>query len=126
MSCRSSSSSRRRALLVIAAVASLGCSEVRGRKKIQEANELYKRGRYQEAVSVFEAAEALLVLSQRRLLHGLLFCHWGESDLKGSAVQILRLRSFSDPYRIASGRQRWDKRIAKLWWLNSCIEGGSG
>ena len=60
MSCRSSSSSRRRALLVIAAVASLGCSEVRGRKKIQEANELYKRGRYQEAVSVFEAAEALV------------------------------------------------------------------
>jgi tetratricopeptide (TPR) repeat protein len=38
----------------------LGCSEVRGRKKIQEANELYKRGRYQEAVAVFESAEALV------------------------------------------------------------------
>jgi len=37
-----------------------GCSEVRGRKKIQEANELYKRGRYQEAVAAFEAAEALV------------------------------------------------------------------
>jgi tetratricopeptide (TPR) repeat protein len=42
------------------AVAQLGCSEVRGRKKIQEANELYKRGRYHEAVAAFEAAEALV------------------------------------------------------------------
>ncbi len=38
----------------------LGCSEVRGRKQIQEANELYKRGRYQEAVAAFESAEALV------------------------------------------------------------------
>jgi tetratricopeptide (TPR) repeat protein len=38
----------------------LGCSEVRGRKKIQEANELYKRGRYAEAVAAFEEAEALV------------------------------------------------------------------
>jgi len=37
-----------------------GCGEVRGRKKIQEANELYKRGRYQEAVAAFEAAEPLV------------------------------------------------------------------
>ena len=40
-----------------------GCSEVRGRKKIQEANELYKRGRYQQAVAVFEEAEALVPLA---------------------------------------------------------------
>ena len=33
---------------------------MRGRKKIQEANELYKRGRYREAVAAFEAAEALV------------------------------------------------------------------
>jgi tetratricopeptide (TPR) repeat protein len=46
----------------VLAVASsaLGCSEVRGRKKIQEATELYKRGRYREAVATFEAAEALV------------------------------------------------------------------
>jgi tetratricopeptide (TPR) repeat protein len=37
-----------------------GCGEVRGRKKIQEANELYKRGRYQQAVAAFEAAETLV------------------------------------------------------------------
>jgi len=37
-----------------------GCSEVRGRKRVQEANELYKRGRYREAVAVYEQAEALV------------------------------------------------------------------
>ena len=42
------------------AILLLGCTEVRGRKKIQEANELYKRGRYQDAVAAFEAAEALV------------------------------------------------------------------
>ena len=53
---------RRQALALAVALACLGggCSEVRGRKKIQEANELYKRGRYHEAVSAFEAAEALV------------------------------------------------------------------
>jgi tetratricopeptide (TPR) repeat protein len=45
---------------VAVATTSLGCSEVRGRKRIQEANELYKRGRYHEAVAVFESAEALV------------------------------------------------------------------
>ena len=47
-------------LAIIAAVGALGCSEVRGRKRFQEANELYKRGRYQEAVAAFESAEALV------------------------------------------------------------------
>jgi tetratricopeptide (TPR) repeat protein len=55
-------SSRSTICISIASVAVLaaGCSEVRGRKKIQEANELYKRGRYQQAVAVFEEAEALV------------------------------------------------------------------
>ena len=46
--------------LCVVLLAQLGCTEVRGRKKIQEANELYKRGRYREAVTAFEAAEALV------------------------------------------------------------------
>jgi tetratricopeptide (TPR) repeat protein len=46
--------------LCVALLAQVGCSEVRGRKKIQEANELYKRGRYREAVAAFEAAEPLV------------------------------------------------------------------
>ena len=56
MSCRFTTSSS----LALLAILQLGCSEVRGRKRIQEANELYKRGRYQEAVSAFESAEALV------------------------------------------------------------------
>ncbi|HVZ71579.1 MAG TPA: hypothetical protein VHJ20_04315 [Polyangia bacterium] len=37
-----------------------GCSDVRGRKLVQEGNDLYKRGRYADAVSVFREAEALV------------------------------------------------------------------
>jgi tetratricopeptide (TPR) repeat protein len=62
MSFRSSTSSNALIALIalVAAGGALGCSEVRGRKKIQEANELYKRGRYREAVAAFEAAAALV------------------------------------------------------------------
>jgi len=49
-----------RLALICLGLSAFACSEVRGRKKIQEANELYKRGRYQEAVAAFEAAEALV------------------------------------------------------------------
>src|ERR1044071_6108727 len=57
MSCRSTTCI---SLAVALALPAAGCSEVRGRKRIQEANELYKRGRYQEAVAAFEAAEPLV------------------------------------------------------------------
>src|SRR4029079_15885858 len=56
MSCRFTTSSS----LALLAILQVGCSEVRGRKSSQAANELYKRGRYQEAVSAFESAEALV------------------------------------------------------------------
>jgi len=35
----------------IAVVLGGGCTEVRGRKKIQEANELYREGKYADAVA---------------------------------------------------------------------------
>jgi tetratricopeptide (TPR) repeat protein len=56
----SCASSRSLALAVVVALAATGCSQVRGRKLVQEGNELYKRGRYTEAVAVFEEAEALV------------------------------------------------------------------
>jgi len=48
--------------LTITSLAALvsGCGQVRGRKLIQDANDLYKHGRYAEAVAVFEEAEALV------------------------------------------------------------------
>jgi tetratricopeptide (TPR) repeat protein len=50
------------ALLVALGVSGLatGCSDVRGRKLIQDANDLSKRGRYSEAVAVYEEAEKLV------------------------------------------------------------------
>jgi tetratricopeptide (TPR) repeat protein len=69
MSWTCTSSDRRRARgatlvalgVVIFVMAGLGgCSDVRGRKLIQEANDLYKRGRYTEAVAVYQEAEGLV------------------------------------------------------------------
>jgi tetratricopeptide (TPR) repeat protein len=72
MSCRSSTSAEgqvqarvvARAVALAAAVtvvlASGACSQIRGRKQVQEANELYKRGKYAEAVAAYEVAETLV------------------------------------------------------------------
>ena len=48
------------ALVSAAAASSSGCRQVRGRKAIQDANELYKKGQYVEAVALFERAQALV------------------------------------------------------------------
>jgi tetratricopeptide (TPR) repeat protein len=52
----------RSSICVSAAIAVLagGCTQVRGRKRIQEANELYRRGKYTEAVALYEEAEGLV------------------------------------------------------------------
>ena len=46
------------ALLML--LAGAGCRAVRGRKMIQDANELYRRGRFQDAVALFAEAEKLV------------------------------------------------------------------
>jgi tetratricopeptide (TPR) repeat protein len=43
-----------------AATTGTGCRAVRGRKMIQDANELYRHGRYREAVALFTEAEGLV------------------------------------------------------------------
>jgi tetratricopeptide (TPR) repeat protein len=48
------------AIVLLAAFSSTGCTQVRGRKRIQDANELYRRGKYTEAVALYEEAEALV------------------------------------------------------------------
>src|SRR5262245_10874316 len=60
MSCRSTSSSSRAAAVGLVVLAVASCGEVRGRKLVQEGNELYKRGKYAEAVATFEQAEPLV------------------------------------------------------------------
>ena len=44
-------------LLLLVFCASLGCSQVRGRRRIQKANQLYRDGQYKEAVAMFREAE---------------------------------------------------------------------
>lgn len=60
MSCSFSILSRTIAVLLAAAAVGGGCAEVRGRKKVQEANELYKRGKYAEAVATYDEAAELI------------------------------------------------------------------
>lgn len=50
------------ALVTLAATVAgtAGCRQVRGRKILQDANELYKKGRYVEAITLFERAETLV------------------------------------------------------------------
>jgi tetratricopeptide (TPR) repeat protein len=64
MSWTCTSSARRRCLglgvLLLTTGLAAGCSDVRGRKLIQEANDLYKRGRYSDAIAVYEQAEQLV------------------------------------------------------------------
>ena len=57
MSSRSSSCVSALALAIVLLPA---CTQVRGRKRIQEANELYRRGRYAEAVTLYKEAEPLV------------------------------------------------------------------
>jgi tetratricopeptide (TPR) repeat protein len=47
-------------LVSAAAAGGSGCRQIRGRKAIQDANELYKKGHYVEAVDLFERAQALV------------------------------------------------------------------
>ena len=47
-------------VLVSTAAGAAGCRQVRGRKAIQDANELYKKGQYVQAVELFERAQTLV------------------------------------------------------------------
>jgi tetratricopeptide (TPR) repeat protein len=57
MSSRSSSCASALALAIALLPA---CTQVRGRKRIQDANELYRRGKYAEAVALYKEAEAFV------------------------------------------------------------------
>src|SRR6266536_4543246 len=52
---------RRKTLLLIALISSsVGCTQLRGRRKLKEGNEDYKEGRYAEAVQAYQQAERLV------------------------------------------------------------------
>jgi len=50
--------SRKICLVIAVALLAGGCQEVRGRRKVQEGNRLYRDGQYKDAVSCYKEAEA--------------------------------------------------------------------
>jgi tetratricopeptide (TPR) repeat protein len=48
------------AVALLAGAGATGCSEVRGRRRVQEGNRLYKDGQYKDAVAMYKEAEAFV------------------------------------------------------------------
>jgi tetratricopeptide (TPR) repeat protein len=102
------------------AISIAGCSEVRGRKKIQEANELYKRGRYQEAVAAFEAAEALAPNLPTLWLNEGYTCRQliapGGHDPESRRAADCALRAFRRLHELTPKDPRAEQLIVQTWF----------
>jgi len=122
MSSRSTTFSRTTALVVACGALALavGCSEVRGRKRIQEANELYKRGRYQEAVAAFEAAEALVPNLPTLWLNKGYTCRQliapGGRDPESRRAAVCALDAFRRLKELAPNDARADQLTMQTWF----------
>jgi tetratricopeptide (TPR) repeat protein len=126
MSCRSTTSAERRsrplAVAVAAAVVSLSssCSEVRGRKQIQEANELYKRGKYAEAVAAYEVAEALVPNLPTLWLNKGYTCRQlivpGGNDAESRRAAACALGAFKHLAALAPQDPRADQLTLQTWF----------
>jgi tetratricopeptide (TPR) repeat protein len=117
-------SSRSTTFISLAAVGfvtlALGCSEVRGRKKIQEANELYKRGRYAEAVAAFEAAEPLVPNLPTLWLNKGYTCRQliapGGHDPESRRAADCALAAFRKLHELAPEDPRADQLTVQTWF----------
>src|SRR5215468_4369849 len=116
MSCRSTTFIS----LLLFGLVPLGCSEVRGRKKIQEANELYKRGRYREAVAAFEAAEALVPQLPTLWLNKGYTCRQliapGGHDPESRRAADCALAAFHRLHELAPGDARAEQLTIQTWF----------
>jgi tetratricopeptide (TPR) repeat protein len=109
---------------VVLAVALLstasGCTEVRGRKHIQEANELYKRGRYKEAVAQYEAAEALVPNLPTLWLNKGYTCRQliapGGKDPQSQKAAACAIAAFAKLHALAPDDPRADQLTIQTWF----------
>jgi tetratricopeptide (TPR) repeat protein len=126
MSCRSTTSAERRgrplAVAVAVAVVSLSssCTEVRGRKQIQEANELYKRGKYAEAVAAYEVAETLVPNLPTLWLNKGYTCRQlivpGGNDAESRRAAACALQAFKHLAALAPQDPRADQLTLQTWF----------
>jgi tetratricopeptide (TPR) repeat protein len=105
---------------VAALLTTAGCSQVRGRKRIQEANELYRRGRYAEAVALYdEAAELVpglpvLWLNRGYTCRQLIAPRGADPDSRRAAA--CALDSFKHLAAVAPGDPRAGELTIQTWF----------
>ena len=102
------------------ALAAGGCSEVRGRKRIQEANELYKRGRYREAVAAYEQAETMVPTLPTLWLNKGYTCRQliapGGRDPESRRAADCALAAFKRLSELAPADPRAEQLIIQTWF----------
>jgi tetratricopeptide (TPR) repeat protein len=114
---------RRRGLLAALAAAAIlagGCNQVRGRKQIQDANELYKRGQYAEAVAAYQAAEALVPDLPTLWLNKGYTCRQliapGGKDPQSRRAADCALAAFARLRALAPGDPRGEQLTIQTWF----------
>jgi tetratricopeptide (TPR) repeat protein len=104
----------------IAVVLGGGCTEVRGRKKIQEANELYREGKYADAVARFEEAEALVPELPTLWLNKGYTCRQliapGGKDPESQKAAACALAAFKRLAEVAPKDPRADQLTIQTWF----------
>jgi tetratricopeptide (TPR) repeat protein len=120
MSSRFSSCASAPALAVILLSLLPACTQVRGRKKVQEANELYRRGKYAEAIAIFQQAEALVPELPTLWLNEGYTCRQliapGGKDAESRRAAACALAAFKRLGELAPGDARAQELTLQTWF----------